>query len=192
MGRVGTALAGALAGAAVGVVLLVTLDPTGAYTNDSFRAGATAGFVLRYATLGLVGALLLRALRGGRHRAAAGVGLAIVLALAILPPALDEKTPSEQRRSEATDIEDPERRADADLRAGAIDGCVENGTEEDDRLFREEGIDEQRYCTCFIDAFIEGPEDDLAQLQAMNRELTSGEPSPRAERIARRCVREAS
>ena len=106
-GRVGrgrAALIGAIVGAAVGIALLLALHPTAAYTNDAYRQGASVGYVIRYAVLGLVGALLLRVLRGGRRPALAGLGLAVVLAAAILPPVLDEDTPSERRSAAATKI----------------------------------------------------------------------------------------
>ncbi len=142
MGRAATALIGALAGAAVGVVLLVTTHPTSAYLNDAYRQGASFGFVLRYVTLGLVAALLVRALRraGSRGRVLAGAALAIVLALAIVPPALDTESASEKRRAAAVEIGDPEQRAKAEARAGAIDGCVEGAQ----RQVEEAGVPRRR------------------------------------------------
>jgi hypothetical protein len=84
VGRGATALIGALVGAAVGGALLVLTHPTAAYTDDAFRQGASVGYVIRYAILGLVGGLLLRAVRVGRRPGLAGFGLAVVLAAAII------------------------------------------------------------------------------------------------------------
>ena len=124
MGRGPTALVGALAGGVVGLLLLVLTHPTAAYTNDSYRSGASAGYVLRYVVLGLAAALLIRALRGGRRPLLAGIALAVVAGLAIVPPLLDSETESEKRRAEAVAIDDPEEREAAEARAGAIDGCT--------------------------------------------------------------------
>jgi hypothetical protein len=191
MGRGATALLGAAAGAAVGVLVLVLTHPTAAYTNDAYREGATFGFLLRYVTLGLLAALLIRALRRRTRTALAGIGLAVVLALAIVPPLLDTQTESEKRRAAAVAEDDPAQRDAAEVRAGAIDGCVDSTKRELEGTPEEGRIDADKYCTCFIDAIVAGPENDAAELEAMAIEVRSGAPTPKLERAATRCAKKA-
>jgi hypothetical protein len=190
-GRAATALIGALAGGAVGLLLLVTTHPTSAYLNDAYRQGASFGFVLRYVALGLVAAVLVRALRGagGRGRVLAGVALAVVLGLAIVPPALDTQTESEKRRAAAAAIDDPDERARAEARAGALDGCVEGAR----RQAEEAGLslDAEAYCECFIDAITAPPGDNLEELRAANAALQSPNPPRRLQRLTERCAKRA-
>ena len=178
------ALIGALVGAAIGFVLLTTTHPTSAYTNDAYREGASVGFVLRYATLGLVAALLIRALQPGRRTVLPALGLVVVAAAATLPVALDDKTASERRRSAATAIEDPAAREAADFRAGAIDGCVESTRKQLAGTPDEGAIDLDRYCTCFIDELFEGRD----PRQALEEARRTGRPAPEMTRASDRCA----
>lgn len=187
MGRGATALAGVLVGVVAGLLLLVLTEPTSAYTNDSYRRGASVGFVLRYASLGLVAALLARALRHGRRPVLAGIGLAVVLTLAIIPPVLDTKSESEKRRAEAVAADDPAGRRAADFRAGAIDGCVDQAEQELQGTPEADDLDADVYCTCFVDAILEGPDRDSAQLQAATAALRSGKPPAELQRKHERC-----
>ncbi len=191
MGRAATALAGGLVGLVVGVLLLVLTDPTSAYTNDAYRTGASRGFVFRYVALGLLAALLIRALRGGRHSALAGIGLVVVLAVAIVPPALDTKTESEKRRAAAVGVDDPAQREAAEARAGAIDGCVESTQRQLEGAPEAPSLNADSYCTCLIDDVIKGPEDDLTQLQTMASTIRSGNLSVKLKRTAKRCATQA-
>lgn len=191
MGRRVTALAGAVVGLVVGLLLLVLTHPTSAYTNDAYRGGATTGFLMRYAALGLLAALLTRALRGGRRSVLAGIGLVLVLALAVLPPALDSKTESEKRRSAAVAIDDPAQRKAAESRAGSIDGCVESTQRELKGTPEERSLDPDAYCVCLIDTIIKGPEDDSAQLEAVASAIRSGNPSAKLKRAQERCATRA-
>ena len=191
MGRGPTALLGAVAGGIAGGILLVTTHPTSAYTNDAYREGASFGFVLRYVTLGIAAALLVRAVRRGWRMPLPAIGLAVILAAAVLPPALDRETASEKRKAAATAIDDPAEREAAEARAGAIDGCVNSTKRRLEGTPQEGKIDAEDYCTCLIGAITAGPEDDSAQLQAMARQARTGQPSPRLARAAARCAREA-
>jgi hypothetical protein len=185
-------IVGALAGGLTGTLLLWLAHPTAAYTNDAYRQGASAGYVARYVALGVVAALLIRTIRLGRHVALAGLGLAAVMAAAVLPPALDDRTPSEERRAAATAIDDRQQRTNAERRAGAIDGCAEAvRTQIDAGAFPAE-VEPDSYCTCFIDAILEGPRDDAAQLDEMHAALASARPAPKFQRFASRCAREAA
>jgi hypothetical protein len=172
----------------VGGALLVLTHPTAAYTDDAFRQGASVGYVLRYAILGLVGGLLLRAVRVGRRPGLAGFGLAVVLAAAIIPPALDKDSRSERRRAASTRVEDPEARRAAEFRAGAIDGCVDGTKRQIAGTPQEKTLDTDAYCTCYIDKLLEGPEDDEAQLRAAADALASGRPTRRIRRMVERCL----
>jgi hypothetical protein len=184
--RLVTSLTGAITGLGVGLLLLVLTHPTSAYLNDAFRSGASMGFVLRYVVLGVLAALLIGALR--RHAVPAGLGLTVVLALAIVPPALDTQTASEQRRAAAVAEDDPVERGSAEFRAGAIDGCVRRSKQELRAIGRSKTVDADAYCTCFIDAVTAGPRDDEAQLDAVNREVNSGSPSAKLQGTATRCM----
>jgi hypothetical protein len=174
----------------MGGLLLVFTHPTSAYLNDAYRSGASMGFVLRYVALGILAALLIGVVR--RHPVPAGLALAVVLALAIVPPALDTQTKSEQRRSAATAEDDPAERRSADFRAGAIDGCVRRSTRELRGTEQAKTFDADAYCTCFIDAVTAGPLDDEAQLQAVAREVASGSPSAKLRDTATRCMATAT
>lgn len=189
MGRVAAALVGALSGALVGVVLLVTTHPTSAYLNDAYREGASIGFVARYVTLGVVAALLLGIVR--RHRVLAGIGLAAVLCAAILPPALDDQTESEKRKAEAVAEDDPVERDAAEFRAGLIDGCVTRTRRDLEGTPEEEGLDADAYCTCLIDAVVVGPGRSLDEMQTILSELQSSGPSPEMQQAMTRCSEEA-
>ncbi|HVL95043.1 MAG TPA: hypothetical protein VM266_04215 [Solirubrobacteraceae bacterium] len=191
MGARGAAFVGALAGAAAGGLLLVLTQPTAAYTNDAYRSGASFGFVVRYALLGTLAALLVHALRRPGGKLLPALGLAVVLGLAIVPPALDRDSASERRRAAATAVDDPQARRDADMRAGAIDGCVRSTQRELERTPDAPDLDPDAYCTCFIDAVIAGPEDDEAQLRAMSEAIRSGRPPRRLTRLAERCSEQA-
>ncbi len=194
MSRGATALAGVAAGAVVGLVLLTTTHPTSAYTNDAYRSGASFGYVLRYVVLGLVAALLIRALRGGRpaRRPLYGLALAVVVGLAIIPPALDTETSSEKRKREAVAIDDPKQRREAELRAGAIDGCTEETRRQLESVPPSERFDPEAYCECFIAGVTAGPADDEAQLEAMAETLRSGERPRRFVRLGERCAQQAA
>lgn len=182
---------GAVAGLIVGVLLLVLTHPTSAYLNDGYRQGASVGFVLRYVALGLIAALLVRALRRGWRQPLAAIGLAAVVAVAVLPPALDRQTESEKRKAAAVAIDDPAKRKEAEVHAGAIDGCV-NGTKRRIEGTPQAGkIDIDAYCTCFIGAVTAGPESDTAQLQAMATAIQSGSPPAELTRAAARCARKS-
>lgn len=191
MSRRATALAGAVAGAVTGGVLLLLTHPGAEHTNDAYREGLRFGFVLRYLTLGLVGALLARAVARRSRTALAGIALAGVVAAAVLPVALDRESESERRRAAATAIDDPIERRKADFRAGAIDGCVEGTKRQLEGVAEAKRLDVDAYCTCFIESVIRGPGDDQEQLQAANESARLGRPPRRLTRIAERCAARA-
>lgn len=192
IGRAAAALAGAAGGAVVGVILLVTTHPTSAYTNDAYRGGASIGFVLRYVALGIVAGLLVRVFP--RYRVPAGVALAAVLALAIVPPALDTDSESEKRRAAAVAEDDPDRRQAADFRAGLIDGCVTRVTREMEATPEgASGLDVDKYCTCVVDSVVARPGRTLPEMQAIMAQLqSSSTPPPEMQRAIERCTAEAS
>jgi hypothetical protein len=190
MGRALTAVAGAASGAIVGAVLLVTTDPTSAYLNDAYRQGASEGFVVRYAALGVAAAFLLRVVR--RRPIPAGVGLAILLALAILPPTLDTQTESEKRKAAAVAEDDPAKRQVADFRAGLIDGCVTRVRRDLEGTPEVDAFDTDQYCTCLVDAVVATPGRTLPEMEAIMSELQDkGSPPPEVQRAMERCVGEA-
>jgi hypothetical protein len=191
MGRGATALAGAAGGAAIGALLLVTTHPTSAYTNDAYREGASAGFVLRYWALGIAAAFLIRALRRRWRPPLAALCLTVVAALAIVPPLLDEQTESEKRRAAAVAIDDPEARERAEFRAGAIDGCVKSTTRELAQAPDAPDIDVEDYCTCIMDRLFAANGFDLEEMQGTAAAIQAGSPPPRFQRIARACAKRA-
>lgn len=190
VGRSATALGGAVAGAVVGLVLLVTTEPTSAYTNDSYRQGASVGFVIRYAVLGLVAAFLVRYVWRSRP-VLAGIALALVLTAAILPPALDEQTASEKRRSEAVAEKDPVKREAAEFRGGMIEGCVNRTRDELEGTPEEDGFDADGYCVCLIDGAIARPGRTYEEMKAILTDLQASGPSPEYQQAMARCYEEA-
>jgi hypothetical protein len=190
MGRALTAVAGAASGAIVGAVLLVTTHPTSAYTNDAYRQGASVGFILRYVALGVAAAFLLRVVR--RYPIPAGIGLAVLLALAILPPTLDTQTESEKRRAAAVAEDDPAKRQAADFRAGVIDGCVTRVRRDLEGTPEADGFDTDHYCTCVVDAVVAKPGRTLPEMEAIMSELQAkGSLPPELQRATERCAAEA-
>jgi hypothetical protein len=171
----------------VGVAALVAFHPTAAYTNDAYRGGASFGFVIRYVVFGVAGGLLLHAIR--LRPLLAGIGLAVVLGLAILPVALDTETESERRRAAATAEKDPARREAADFKAGMIDGCV-NRTRREAQGTPDEGLNADSYCVCFIGALTAGRED-IDQMRAAVQEIETRGLSPELERAQIRCLEQA-
>ena len=184
-------LVGALGGGAVGLVLLGLTEPTLHYTNDSYRHGASVGYVLRYVALGAVGALLAGRLLGRRERdrrsAAYALGLAAVLSAAVLPPALDEDSPSERRKAEAVRSGDPE----AEFTAGAIDGCVSATRRQLAGTPEEDEVDVDAYCECYIPRLLGPAEGRAARMDAITRRIQTGRPSRRMVRASRVCAKEA-
>ena len=191
-GRLAAALAGAAGGALAGVILLVTTHPTSAYTNDAYREGASIGFVLRYVALGIVAGLLVRIFP--RYRVPAGVALVAVLALAIIPPALDTESESEKRRAAAVAEDEPDRRQAAEFRAGLIDGCVTRVTRDIKGTPEEAaGFDIDEYCTCVVDSVVARPGRTLPEMEASMAQLqSSSTPPPEMQRAIERCSAEAS
>ena len=190
MGRGLTALVGAIAGTLVGAVLLVTTHPTSAYTNDAYREGASAGFVIRYVVLGVAAALLLRIVR--RRPALAGVGLAVVLAVAIVPPALDDQSESEKRKAAAVAEDDPNERQLAEFRAGLIDGCVTSTRRELEGEPQAKGFDADGYCTCLVDAVVARPGRTIPEMQAVMSQIQSSGPPPEMQEAMGRCFERSS
>ena len=172
------------------MVLLETTDPTSAYTNDSYREGASFGFVIRYAVLGLVAAFLVRYLWRSRP-VLAGFGLAAVLAAGVLPPALDEKSPSEKRKSGAVAEKDPVKREAADFRGGMIDGCVKRTQGELDATPEDEGLNPDEYCTCLIDTAVARPGRTYEGMKAIMTDLQANGPSQGYQRAMTRCYESA-
>jgi hypothetical protein len=182
------ALAGAVGGAFVGLLLLGLTHPTLAHTNDEYRQGASFGYVLRYTALGAAGMLLAgRLLAGDRRPALYAVGLTAVLAAAILPPVLDEETPSERRRAEAVRSGDP----NADFEAGAIDGCVTGTRRQLAGTPEEDVIDVDAYCECYIPRLLAGTRGDQARLDAIAARIRAGNPPRRAVRAGVLCAKRA-
>ena len=191
MGRAATAVAGAAGGAVVGLLLLVLTHPTAAYTNDAYRSGASTGFVVRYVALGVVAAFLIRALARRRQPLLAGIALAVVAAVAILPPALDEQTPSEKRRAAAVSIDDAEERERAEFRAGAIDGCVKSTRRDLEASPELPDVDPEKYCTCVMDGLFAQGGFDAAEMEETTARMREGRPTARMRRVFARCVRQA-
>ena len=194
MRRWAPVLAGAAAGAIVGLALLALAEPNAADLNDSYRAGADVGFVARYAVAGLVIGIFLREPARRTSRAYAGVA-AVALALIAWPVVdrLDGRSPSEERRAQATDIEDRAAREAADMRAGAIDGCSgswQQRLEADPDLER---FDTDAYCTCLIDRVIEtGTGDTATDLEGMATAARGGPGQRRIQRLVNACFTEVT
>jgi hypothetical protein len=191
MTRGRAAQTGGAVGAAIGIVLLIATHPAAAYTNDAYRSGASFGFVLRYAILGALAGLSVRVFQAGRQTVLAGLSLIVILALAILPPVLDKKSPSEKRRADATAIDDPVERQAAESKAGAIDGCVNSTKRELAGTPDEKKLDPDRYCSCFVAALTAGPGDDMTELRAATTDLQAGRASEAVMESARRCLQQA-
>lgn len=177
---------GAAAGAGAGVVVLVLTDPMASYVDDSVRQNVTMGFVTRYVVLGVAAALLIGAL--DRYPVPAGFGLAILLAVAILPPALDTSTPSAKRKPQAVADENPSEMATAAMRAGAVDGCVDDRRRGDLKGAAKGARLADAYCACFIKAVVKGPPNDEIQIRALGRQAQAGRLSTRLRSKADRCT----
>lgn len=186
-------LAGAVAGAAVGLLLLAASDPSDSSTNDAYRSGQRVGYLVRYAALGAAAAALAVLVLRPREGTSNGMlalylgGLAVVLSLAILPPLLDEESASEHRRAEAVRSGD-ER---AEFRAGAIDGCVEGVRNRFGSQVEQARLDIDAYCECLIDRLMARAANRGESLQAVGAQLQGVNQPSWALRAADRCGRRA-
>lgn len=165
-------LLAAVVAAVVTAIVVGTADPYGDYANRSFREGANAGVVLRYALLAALAAWLAQRLAASFARRRSGeagsrpavlwsLALAVVAGLMIVPPLVG---PSKE-----------ERRA-RDLRAGFVDGCA-----------RRQPRD---YCTCLFNRLRKDPAADTqAEVEAVLRRAgeTGVAPAP-MQRAARACA----
>jgi hypothetical protein len=187
------ALAGAIFGGAVGLLLLAGTDPSDSSTNDAYRSGQRFGYVLRYAALGAAAAVLgARFLRPSQGTPTGTValylaGFAVVLGIAILPPLLDEETASERRRADAVRT-GSER---AEFRAGAVDGCVQAvrsrfGAQVEQASFNVDG-----YCECVIDKLMAGAVERGVSLEALATQVQAGTEPPWARSAGETCGRGA-
>ncbi|MGI8440527.1 MAG: hypothetical protein ACR2NV_10130 [Thermoleophilaceae bacterium] len=157
--------------AIVAVIVVGISDPAADSRDPYYRVGLKVGVVLRYVVLvGLATFLAQRLARslaadeGGRRRpvwiALWGAGLAVVLALTILPPLLGSS--------------DEERGADQ-FRAGFIKGCSD----------QQPGT----FCTCLFDTLSRDPASDtMPELERLFQEAQRGGAPPLVVRqAAARC-----
>jgi hypothetical protein len=188
------ALAGAIGGTALGLLLLSGADPSDSSTNDAYRSGQKAGYVVRYAILGAAAAFfaarILGAAEGAPNRTLALYlgGFAVVLVLAVVPPILDDESESERRRADAVRSGD-ER---AEFRAGAIDGCVASVSRRLGTRAEAVGLNVDAFCGCLMDRLMAGAVQRGIPLEAVANEIYSGRQPPWASRAADACGRRAS
>lgn len=177
----------------MGLLLLSGVDPSDSSTNDSYRSGQQAGYVVRYAALGAAaaffGARILGAAEGTANRTIwlYALGFAVVLSLAVLPPVLDEESQSEQRRAEAVRSGDET----AEFRAGAIDGCAASVRRRFASQVDEASFNVDAYCECLIDRLMAGAAQRRIPLQAVATEIATGRQPPWAVQAATDCGRSA-
>jgi hypothetical protein len=187
------ALAGAVGGAAAGLLLVSGADPSDSYTNDAYRSGQQVGYVVRYAALGAAAAFFVARVLGAGEETPNGtvalhvLGFAVVLSIAVLPPLLDDETKSEQRRAEAVRSGD-ER---AEFRAGAIDGCAASVRRRFASQVDAAGFDVDAYCECLIDRLMAGASERGVPLQAVTAQLSTGRQPQWAVQAAADCGRGA-
>jgi hypothetical protein len=166
------ALAGAVIGFALGLVLDSLIDPSRSRGNEAFEEGYRRGFILRYVSLGAIAFVLADGLVGRMRRGgspadrpvlAFAAGLVLVCALAIVPPLTTEGSPEEREGEQ--------------FRAGFLDGCTKN------RNAVQAGPEEvaRRYCTCLLDALARDRDQQELErfLREANRAIRSGRAPPR-------------